>query len=1072
MQLLHGLLGVVTVLLGGLLVLMALDYLFPSLPQALRWGLLAAVLGAALAAGWAWLARPFLRRISLVRIARWIETRHPEIQERFSTILELSDHREGVSESLLRELIEEAEADAGQVDPRIEVRSEVVRRWSWAAGCLTLLMLVLFAVFPGETRRLFVRAVAPFSDLGNAGALRFEISPGDRELLAGDELRIKIRYSDPAVGELTLVIDREDGEGPVEESLRVSRVTEGGGEFDYRLPAAKESFRYFAVAGRARSDSFRITVWPLPRLEEVTVRYDFPDYTSLPDEEGPLGREVSALAGTQVELQGFPNTPVERGAFLIDDRPVGEVAVGPGAGHLTANWTLAPDGGGLGRVVLRHRLGREVEGVRFPINVQLDQPPVVKLIAPREKELRVRPDEQIEIEYHVEEDFAISQAGVELKVDSESKSPLVAAPPERDHSASEAGYRGVETISIGRLLDEWPEARQFKMRITVADNLPDEFGGPGVGHSGWRTFVIDRGAESLVRQEIRAWQSEVRESLQEAGELVQDAKERMERQASQMKEEELPRDTRRQFEEARQELAEARDELTGLAERMEQGVQAARTPEVRKIAEEVREARQQLEDAPLQATPRAREEALADARDSAEEALAKLRTLQEEVQRDEPKLEQLARLSELARRENELARQAAHEAREEAGAAPHDEWRQQQQNVEDSLRDQVKRDPEAQAAMLGKQAEAAQRLAEQARALAKRQEALARAAGQISDPAAVEAQHQVPPGQMPPTGGDEESSSEHGSPPDPPGTTSEQGQKLADQVRKARPAEALKAMQETQAAEAAKLAGEIANLPQLESGPDAMNQAARHAQQGGRQAREAAQIAGQGREQAGRAAEAARQGQGPAAAQQARMASESFGRTARRHQEASESFGAAAEALERAAGEFGRQSAEAAGRRRGPDQPAAPGEELAEALEASAQAADASTAGEAAQASRQAARALAEAASHAMQAQRGSPPPGQSPGLQPQARDQAGPPDGRPGRAPEEGPRPPQSDPGIPPELAELGVSAGDWEKLKDLLRSEVGGIDAAGVPEDYRSLVKQYFREVARGDELPVEKP
>jgi hypothetical protein len=86
---------------------------------------------------------------------------------------------------------------------------------------------------------------------------------------------------------------------------------------------------------------------------------------------------------------------------------------------------------------------------------------------------------------------------------------------------------------------------------------------------------------------------------------------------------------------------------------------------------------------------------------------------------------------------------------------------------------------------------------------------------------------------------------------------------------------------------------------------------------------------------------------------------------------------------------------------------------------------------------------------------------GQQPGQQP---GQPGQPGQQPGQEPQEGPRPQQGDPGVPPELAKLGVSAKDWEKLKELLRSDVGGGGGAGIPEDYRGLVKRYFQEVAKG--------
>jgi hypothetical protein len=46
----------------------------------------------------------------------------------------------------------------------------------------------------------------------------------------------------------------------------------------------------------------------------------------------------------------------------------------------------------------------------------------------------------------------------------------------------------------------------------------------------------------------------------------------------------------------------------------------------------------------------------------------------------------------------------------------------------------------------------------------------------------------------------------------------------------------------------------------------------------------------------------------------------------------------------------------------------------------------------------------------------------------------------------------------VPPELAKLGISAADWEKIQATLKSDVGSGGGAGVPEEYRGLVKKYF--------------
>jgi hypothetical protein len=92
---------------------------------------------------------------------------------------------------------------------------------------------------------------------------------------------------------------------------------------------------------------------------------------------------------------------------------------------------------------------------------------------------------------------------------------------------------------------------------------------------------------------------------------------------------------------------------------------------------------------------------------------------------------------------------------------------------------------------------------------------------------------------------------------------------------------------------------------------------------------------------------------------------------------------------------------------------------------------------------------MAKAAQAARQKMQGQGKPGQPmPGI----------PGEQPGDKPDENLRTPEADPGVPPELAKLGISAADWEKIQANLKSDVGGSGAGGVPEEYRGLVKKYF--------------
>ena len=364
MQILRGVAAMATVVLGGLLVSMAAHLVFAPLPVEISWLLLGLIGLGFLWSSLKWLIKPLRGRITLIQIARWLETRHPEIQERVSTALELSnDARGGVSEELLKQLIEEAQGDVSGVNPTSEVRARRAKRWLWPATALAAVFGAVFIIFPGEAQRLLVRAVAPFSDLGNAGAVRFTIEPENIDVLEGDEIRIVIRYSDDDVEELALVMERE-GQDPLTETLKRAGLEDGISRFEYRLPAAKESFHYFAQTGRAQSDGYDVRVAMLPRIEEVRVGVEFPEYTGQSAEQRSLEEGVSALGGSTIALGGQTTPGVESGRFLLDGEEVGTVRVerDEEASSVLVNWTLEPGKGGLGQVMLYHELGREIEG--------------------------------------------------------------------------------------------------------------------------------------------------------------------------------------------------------------------------------------------------------------------------------------------------------------------------------------------------------------------------------------------------------------------------------------------------------------------------------------------------------------------------------------------------------------------------------------------------------------------------------------------------------------------------------------------------------------------------------------
>ncbi|MCF7731183.1 MAG: hypothetical protein K9N23_05830 [Akkermansiaceae bacterium] len=1160
--------------LAALLVLVVIDYRCSPLPQVARWALtiswIAAVLAAAYIACW----RPLLRPLELVRIARWLEIRHPELDERVSTVLELTGaEARGMSPGLMEELARVAVTDLAAINPRVEVSGRRMRRWLAPALVLLAGWSILLVLAPAWTTRHVVRALVPGSALGNSAGT-FIVEPGTIELIEGDPLRITVRYHGTRSGTLEAVLHLADGSS-LTEPLR-----EESGAFIYQLEKATTGFDYEIRAGRETSDRFQVTVWPRPRLKDARVTLDFPAYTGIPRREQGLGDGIAAVAGTRAELRARINTPVQSARFEINGSAAGTIQHEHSAagGSITVRWPMATPGQGEARLLLVHRLGREFEALRFSVETLADAPPDVKWTSPTATELRVRPDETLGLAYQATDDLGLGAVFMDVEPNNGKPAALPQDMPTSVGRAIPPVWRGGVRQPVGALLQQWPDAGSFKLRMRVADSRPTDLGGPGTAVSDWITIHLDKGAEPLARHEVFAAHSDARETLEKARQKVEQARGKIESNRDKLAKNEVNEPSRAELAKAREQLADAREQLEQLADRMEESPHAAQAEAVREAAAAAEQARQQLEETPLQDTAKDREQMAEQAKQSATRTEQQLREVLDKIQQAEPQLHDYARLLDLEQRQRELARQAE-QALAQTAAKPTDpppsptsepppEWRQQQAQTAAELRDVADKHPQARAEALAEQAAQARDQAAEARAQAANQQALkppapppnqpnppgnaglreqlaqeqaairdevneqlaeARqtrdeatanalpeaaqateaAAEALQQPDSTDASEKVeqaakelaqaaqdahnrtesqqppagqppagqppagqppadqPPAGQPPAGQPPADQPPAGQPPagqppagQPPNPSSNQEPQVAEAARTAenladlaerqqQVAQAMKALEagnETAAREAlaemraeqvAELAGEIQELPQVGGSSGPMQQAAQAANQAAHQAQEAARHEGQ-----------------PEASAQ--------------HGEAAGKLEQAATNLDQAAAEFARQAGEAAAQPAAAGQAPMPGKPLAEAFQQATQAAAANSPATAASHANAAADALASAASDTKRAmQQGSGPP--QPGGQP-AQAQGGPPPPgsppgiQPGTNPDENSRIRQPDPGVPPELAKLGISAGDWEKIKSSLMAETGGSSAVPLPEEYRDLVQKYFDQMTKG--------
>ncbi|MEA3366510.1 MAG: hypothetical protein U9R68_00180, partial [Planctomycetota bacterium] len=281
--LVRGLAAVIATAIGCILLVMAVDVGFTLFSQASRWVLTLLALGVTAAVAVWLLVIPLAHTITLTGIARSLETRHPELQERLSSAVELLTSNDipeiRGSEVLIAALAKEASRDAGRVRPRLEIPLRKARPFMLAAIGVLVILGALWAVFPTVMPRLFTRAIAPFMNLPNISADMLTIEPGDAILPEGRRMEVHVTVANDAVKRCSLRRRMPDGTEQAEYMTALPPTKQGHPRFTMTLPPGSESFRYRVHAGDALSRYYDVTVVPPPMVKRIDAHYAYPAYT-------------------------------------------------------------------------------------------------------------------------------------------------------------------------------------------------------------------------------------------------------------------------------------------------------------------------------------------------------------------------------------------------------------------------------------------------------------------------------------------------------------------------------------------------------------------------------------------------------------------------------------------------------------------------------------------------------------------------------------------------------------------------------------------------------------------------
>lgn len=390
-------------------------------------------LAGALALAFRYLIQPLRQRLTTPLIARSIEQKHPELEDRLVTAIEKSGSgEEGIwIERLIQDAI--SKTQGMRVDREVQVAGYSV--WQVVLGASLLALLLIFLNrgswqpdFDNMVRAGFVPP-KPVPEL--------HVQPGDAHLQYGSGLSVQAALKNFIPDEATLFFAATDSSW---KSVAMT-MEESGDRFGYEFFDLQQEMQYYVKVGQELSDIFRVTLYEAPRLKRLDLTYVYPSYTKLPQRHEQDGGDIWAPVGTQIRLTAHTVRPVISGELLLGEERKAALQMLNDT-TLAGSFTIEQDSFYSIRLVNKENLDN-APLTEYYIHALRDQPPSITLKYPV-RDVKATMLEEIPVLADIRNDFGQEYARLVVKVNSRDE---IVLPLERQKKAAREGQPATGSVS-------------------------------------------------------------------------------------------------------------------------------------------------------------------------------------------------------------------------------------------------------------------------------------------------------------------------------------------------------------------------------------------------------------------------------------------------------------------------------------------------------------------------------------------------------------------------------------------------------------------------------------------------